>query len=230
MSEQNNQKQSNISIPIAIIVAGIIIALAFVYVNRSGPAEIPKANVVEEPKEESGTGGVKFTITRDSHVRGDFTAPITIVEFSDFECSFCARFHLTMLRVMENYPGQVRWVYKHFPLGFHPYAQPAAEASECASEQGQFWPYADQIFEKQAALSDALFPMIAQDLGLNLPQFNDCLDSGKYANKVKADYQEGIEAGVTGTPGSFINGQSVSGAVPYSTIENIIEELLKGGE
>ncbi|MDP2939941.1 MAG: thioredoxin domain-containing protein, partial [Candidatus Omnitrophota bacterium] len=135
----------------------------------------------------------QFEITKDNHVRGDFNASITLVEFSDFECPFCERHYPTLNKILEDYKGKVRLVYKHFPLGFHPNAQKAAEASECADEQGRFWEYHDKLFENLAAsgYSVANFKQWAKDLGLDSGKFNGCLDSGKFAQKVKDDFQEG---------------------------------------
>lgn len=170
---------------------------------------------------------VQFDITKANHVRGDFNAPITLVEFSDFECPYCERHYPTLNKVLSEYKGKVRLVYKHFPLSFHPNGQKAAEASECADEQGKFWAYHDKLFENQpAGYSLDKFKQWSKDLGLNSKKFNDCLDSGKYAQKVKDDSQEGVAKGVQGTPATFVNGQLVSGAVPYESLKQIIDGLL----
>lgn len=170
---------------------------------------------------------VSFAVTKDNNIRGDFDAPITLVEFSDFECPFCARHLPTLNRLLNEYDGKVRLVYKHFPLGFHPNAQKAAEASECAGEQGKFWEYHDKLFENYQDYGLDNFKQWAKDLRLNSAKFNDCLDSGKYAQKVKKDAQEGAQKGVNGTPATFVNGQLVSGAVPYEAFKQIIDGLLQ---
>jgi len=167
-----------------------------------------------------------FNIAKSDHVSGDFNAPITLVEFSDFECPFCARHYPTMKQILSNYQGKVRLVYKHYPLSFHPNAQKAAESSECADEQGKFWEYHDKIFENQASgLNVDKFKQWAVELKLNAKKFNDCLDTGKYAAKVQADFQEGVQKGVNGTPATFINGQLVSGAMPYESFKQIIDSF-----
>lgn len=169
-----------------------------------------------------------FNITKDDHIRGDFNAPITLVEFSDFECPFCERHYPTLKKILSDYAGKVRLVYKHFPLSFHPNSQKAAEASECADEQGKFWEYHDKLFENQAAgYSVDKFKKWADELGFNAKKFNDCLDTDKYASKVAADEQEGQNDGVQGTPATFVNGQLVSGAVPLESFKSIIDSLLK---
>ncbi|OGZ20366.1 MAG: hypothetical protein A2626_00945 [Candidatus Nealsonbacteria bacterium RIFCSPHIGHO2_01_FULL_38_55] len=169
-----------------------------------------------------------FEITKSNHIRGDFDAPITLVEFSDFECPFCERHYQTLNKILNDYNGKVRLVYKHFPLGFHPNAQKAAEASECADEQGKFWEYHDKLFENLTASGYSLanFKKWAGDLGLNEREFNDCLDSGKFAQKVQADFQEGSEKEVNGTPATFVNGELISGALPYELFKQAIDGLL----
>lgn len=189
------------------------------------PSQPSPAN--QQPSPNSGNAAIQaFEITKSNHVRGDFNAPITLVEFSDFECPFCERHYPTLNKILSENKGKVRLVYKHFPLGFHPNAQKAAEASECAAEQGKFWEYHDKLFENQpSGYSLEKFKQWAKDLGLNANKFNDCLDSGKYASKVQIDYQEGVQKGVNGTPATFINGQLVSGALPYETFKKIIDAL-----
>ncbi len=164
---------------------------------------------------------------KEEHVRGDIDAPITIVEFSDFQCPFCLKFHPTMMQVMQNYQGQVKWVYKHFPLDSkHPQARPAAEASECAAEQNKFWEFADGLFENQPRLGQALYKDLASQLGLDMNQFEDCVSSRKYKDKVEQDLQQGIASGVKGTPGNFINGQLIPGAVTYENLKSSIDQVL----
>ncbi|MFH1956390.1 MAG: thioredoxin domain-containing protein [Patescibacteria group bacterium] len=169
-----------------------------------------------------------FEITKENHIRGNFDSPITLVEFSDFECPFCERHYPTLNKILNDYKGKVRLAYKHFPLSFHPNGQKAAEASECADEQGKFWEYHDKLFENlSGGYSLDNFKKWAKDLGLNSGKFNECLDSGKYAKKVQADFQEGTEKGVNGTPATFVNGQLVSGALPYDSFKQIIDSLLR---
>ncbi|MBL7141926.1 DsbA family protein [Patescibacteria group bacterium] len=170
---------------------------------------------------------VEVQVSREDHFRGDANALVTIVEFSDFQCPYCSSFHQTMLKIVKDFPKEVKWVYKHFPLdSIHPFARKAAEASECAADQNKFWEYTDELFVKQREISPALFTEIAGTTGLDINQFNGCLESGKYASKVEADYQQGIKAGVQGTPGSFINGQTLAGVVPYNEMKSRINELL----
>jgi len=180
-----------------------------------------------QPSADTGAK-VDIKIAKDDHIRGNKNAKITIVEYSDIQCPFCSRYHDTMLQVMKSYPKDVRWVFRHFPLdSIHPMARKAAEATECAGEQGKFWEYTDKLYANQSNLSAEYFTTAAKELGLNTGKFDTCLSSGKMAAKVSADLQEGQSLGVRGTPGSFINGKSIPGAVPFSTIEGMIKAELK---
>lgn len=170
-------------------------------------------------------------VTEADHIRGDVNAPITIIEYSDFECPFCSRFHPTMLQVMEEYPDDVRWVLRHFPLSFHPQATPAANAAECAGEQGKFWEYGDALFANQSSLGDTYYAQLAADLGLNTPQWQNCYDSEKYNDVIEAQAQSGAAAGVSGTPGSFVidkdgNAIPIKGALPFSSVAAAIDSVL----
>jgi protein-disulfide isomerase len=158
--------------------------------------------------------------------KGPDTAPVTIVEFSDFECPFCSRVNPTLAQVQQNYGDKVRIVFRHYPLPMHPNAQKAAEASLCAHEQGKFWQMHDLMFAQQKELAVDQLKAKASQLGLDVEDFNQCLDSGEYADEVKADMQAGTEAGVSGTPAMFINGIPISGAVPYEQVATVIDDEL----
>lgn len=170
------------------------------------------------------------SIGKNEVVRGNRNASVVMIEFSDYQCPFCSRMHDTMKQVMDEYGDQVAWVYRHFPLdSIHPTARKAAEAAECANDQGKFWEYSDAIFDNQNDLAqgESALRQLAADIGLKQSSFDKCLDSGKYVSKVQADYQEGIRNGVTGTPGTFINGQLVKGAVSFSSLKQIIDQALE---
>jgi protein-disulfide isomerase len=158
---------------------------------------------------------------------GPEDAPVTIVEFSDFQCPFCSRVLPTFEAVKKNYGDQVRLVFRQFPLSnIHPQAQKAAEASLCADDQGKFWEMHDQMFSNQARLGVPQLKEVAAELGLEGAAFGECLDSGKYASQVRADLNAGTQAGVTGTPAMFINGRFLSGAQPYTRVASIIDDEL----
>ena len=164
---------------------------------------------------------------------GSASAAVTVIEFSDFQCPFCKRWHTdswAQLKAEYVDTGKVRFVYRDFPLSFHLQAQKAAEAAECADEQGKFWPYHDVLFEKGqgdgTGLQAADLKQYAADLGLNAATFNSCLDSGKYAAEVNKDQSDGSAGGVGGTPTFFVNGEAIVGAVPYGTIKAAIDSAL----
>jgi protein-disulfide isomerase len=159
--------------------------------------------------------------------KGPANAPVTIVEFSDFQCPFCSRLIPTLKQVEEKYGDKVRVVFRQYPLPFHQNAQKAAEASLCAADQGKFWELHDAMFANQQALAVEQLKAKATELGLNAEQFNSCLDSGKHAGVIQADMKEGAAAGVNGTPAMFINGRFVSGAVPLEQITAVIDDELR---
>ncbi|MBI4591928.1 thioredoxin domain-containing protein [Candidatus Uhrbacteria bacterium] len=170
-------------------------------------------------------------VSEDDHVRGNEDAAITIIEYSDFQCPYCSRFHPTMLQVMSEYTDSVKWVFRHFPLSFHPEATPAALAAECAAEQEKFWEYADALFENQSSLGNEFYATLASDLGLNTSQWQDCYDTEKYTDKIEAQAQAGGAAGVSGTPGSFVidtdgNAIPIKGALPFSSVAAAIDSVL----
>ncbi len=163
-------------------------------------------------------------------VKGDPDAPVTIIEFSDYECPFCGKHYKeTYKQIESNYieTGKVKYVMRDFPLTrIHPDAQKASEAAECAGEQDKYWEMHDKLFENQESLSVSNLKQYASQIGLDTTQFNECLDSGKYEQEVKDDLADGQAAGVSGTPAFFINGKMLSGAQPYSAFEAEIESAL----
>jgi protein-disulfide isomerase len=167
----------------------------------------------------------------DDDVKGDPNAPVTIVEWSDFECPFCGRFYSdTLGQIQSEYidTGKVKLVYRDFPLSFHANAQKSAEAAECAGEQDKFWEMHDLLFERGVTGGVTAFKQFAAELGLDTGDFNTCLDTGAMAAETAKDMADGGQAGVRGTPGFVINGQLVSGAQPFSNFKQIIDaELAK---
>ena len=174
------------------------------------------------------------SILDDDPFFGSADAPVTIVEFSDYECPFCGRHATgTFPSIKTKYidTGKVKYVVRDFPLSFHPQAQKGAEATDCANEQGKFQEMHDKIFANQASMSVASFKQWARDLGLNGANFDSCLDTGKYAAEVNSDFSAGAALGVSGTPTFFIgrsggNGEKLVGALPTQTFEATIEKYL----
>ncbi|MEE9615008.1 MAG: thioredoxin domain-containing protein [Thermodesulfobacteriota bacterium] len=175
----------------------------------------------------------------DDYVLGDRNAPVTIIEFSDYECPFCSRhFKQTMPQIKKEYidSGKARYVFRDFPLPFHKQAQKAAEAAQCAGEQGKYWEMHDTIFANQSAMKLDDLRGYGKKLGLESDRYNKCLDSGKYAQEVRDDMAAGQKIGIRGTP-SFvigkttksgkIKGKIIRGAQPYPAFKAAIDELLK---
>ena len=160
-------------------------------------------------------------------VRGSANAPVTIVEFSDFQCPYCARVQPDLVKIRETYKDKVKIVFKDYPLEFHANARKAAEASRCAAEQGKYWEYHDVLFANGTALELANLKKFAENLKLDATQFSTCLDSGKHAASISKDMAEGTQAGVTGTPAFFVNGRFLSGAQPFASFQDAIEEALE---
>ena len=200
----------------------------------------PAAPAPQPPPEPTSTDNLPVIDAKTDHIRGDLSkATVAVVEYSDFECPFCQRHHPTMQQIMDTYKDDVVWVYRHFPLSFHPNAQKEAEASECANELGgndAFWKYTDAIFERTTAGGTG-FPLenlgpLAKELGLDEAKFKTCLDSGKYAKHVQDDMNGGSAAGVNGTPGNIVvnlktdENRIISGAVPFASFKTAIDALL----
>lgn len=173
------------------------------------------------------------------HIRGSLDAQVYLIEYTDLECPFCKQFHPTAEQALSEYGDKIAWVYRHFPLdSLHPKADKEAEGAECAFEQAGndgFWKFVDKIYAvtpSNNGLDLTKLPTYAGQVGLKQADFKTCLDSGKYAEKVESQYQSGLTAGVTGTPGNFIMNKKgevwvIPGAVPYAQMKPIIDEALK---
>ncbi len=175
----------------------------------------------------------------DDPILGEEDAPVTLIEFTDYQCPFCGRhFTDTYGQIKKEYidTGKVKYIVRDYPLSFHPHAQKTAEATECADDQDKFWEMHDKIFETQATWSNAadVVPTLKQyaaDLKLNTKTFNDCLDGGTHAGEVQKDMADGSAAGISGTPGFWVLGpdgqsQSISGAVPFANFKQAIDSML----
>lgn len=158
--------------------------------------------------------------------KGSPDAPVTIVEFSDYECSYCAGAEATVKRILEAYPGKVRLVYRDLPLSIHPNAPKAAEAAHCAGEQQRYWDMHDVLFANQQALKVDDLKAHARKLGLDAAKFDACLDSGRMAGKVDADRKAGEALGLNGTPTFFVDGRPYVGGRPFETFQEVIDHTL----
>jgi predicted DsbA family dithiol-disulfide isomerase len=160
-------------------------------------------------------------------IRGNPKAPVTVVEFSDFQCPFCSRSRPTVARVRETYGDSVRWVFRHFPLDFHQQARKAGEAGACAAEQGKFWEMHDAMFANPGRLQVADLKETAKTLGLDTAAFGECLDSGRHGGLVERDLEAGSRYGVSGTPAFFVNGRPIIGAQPFEAFQQVIDDELQ---
>lgn len=211
-------------IPLAIVLGSLAIGVAVVFTQTS----MPEDNVNGEPTGTPEKADLP-EVTEADHIRGNVDAPVTILEYSDFECPFCQRFEATVKQAMEEYGEQVRLVFRHFPLEMHDEAMPAALASECVFEQAGddgFWEFSDMIFEKQDQLGSDLYEKAASEIGVDMDTFRDCVESEKYLDKIEAQASGGRAAGVSGTPGSFVNGVELGGAAPYERLKSVIDSVL----
>ena len=179
------------------------------------------------------------SVSDKDHIRGSLDAEVYLIEYSDLECPFCKQFHKTAQQAVDEYKGQVAWVYRHFPLDtLHSKARNEAAASECAFNlggEGAFWKFIDKVFSvtpSNNGLDLKELPKIATQIGLSQTAFNSCLSTGGTKDKVEKQYQSGVTAGVSGTPGNFIvnkKGEAwiIPGAVPFETLKLTIDEALK---
>ena len=205
------------------------------YITKSGDLFFPQGLEIDGTIDNTGTGAELEAVDRvevstdDDAVKGDVNAPVTIVEFSDYECPFCGKFYAeTYSLIVENYidTGIVKLAFRDFPLSFHPQAEGAAIAAECAGEQDAYFAMHDLLFENQAALSEELYLALAEDLALDVDEFTTCLADPAIAAEVAADQADGTAYGVSGTPGFFINGELISGAQPYEVFVAAIDRAL----
>jgi protein-disulfide isomerase len=168
-----------------------------------------------------------LTINPDDPSEGKADAPVTVVEFSDFQCPFCGRVWPTLKQLRMKYGDKMRLVWKDFPLTqIHPQAFVAAQAGNCAREQGKFWEYHDKMFGNQSALQPANLKQYAADLSLDTAKFNQCLDSSKYEARVQTALGVGGQLGITSTPTVYVNGRMINGAQPIEVFQSVIDEEL----
>ncbi|MBU3957585.1 MAG: DsbA family protein, partial [Nanoarchaeota archaeon] len=165
-------------------------------------------------------------IPRAEHFLGDANAKVVVTEYSDFQCPACGAAEAAAQDIAEFYSDRIKFVFRHFPLASHHYAQKAAEAAECAGAQGKFWEMHHKLFENQKALRASDLKTYAQQIGLNMTAFSQCLDSGAAAANVNADYNNGVAEGVRATPSFFINGRLIEGAAPFEDFKAAIDREL----
>ncbi|MGB8213513.1 MAG: DsbA family protein [Anaerolineales bacterium] len=170
----------------------------------------------------------RVTVSTDGQPSiGPSNAPVTIVEFSDYQCPYCqAWFQQVYQPLLASYPNKIRFVYRDLPLPMHPEAVPAAEAADCAGEQGAYWKYHDALFNQQYGLNRAAYEHYAADLGLDAKAFSACLDSNRYLSKIQANASDAASVGLNSTPSFVINGRVLIGALPLADFKAVIDEEL----
>jgi protein-disulfide isomerase len=232
MSEKNGFFDANPRFLFAFgIVAGIAVMAifggGFSLPELGGDDKVVYTPPTEEVQDADEPNGVLAPVTEDENILGNIDkAKVVLIEYSDFECPFCERHYPTVNSLLETYGDDIAVVYRHFPLSFHPEALPAALASECAAEQGAFQEFHDALFENQDQLGDDFYEAVADGIGIDVSDFLDCYESQKYLTDVQDDMDTGRDAGVTGTPATFVNGVLVSGAVDVTAFEDLIDEML----
>lgn len=203
--------------------AGLLIGLRLA---GTTPADAPAAAADVQVKDDAQ----RYEVSADDDpFLGPVDAPVTIIEFSDYQCPFCKKWHDEVLsRLLDTYGDQIRFVYRDFPLsGLHPFATAAAEAANCAGEQDAYWAYHDALFSDQYPFSDSGLRQYAQDLNLDINAFDECVQTRRYQDEVSADYQAAAALGVNSTPTFFINGLAVIGAQPIEVFVQIIDQELE---
>ncbi len=166
----------------------------------------------------------------DAHI-GNPTAPVKVIEFTDYQCPFCKKARPNIKQITDTYKDKVVYVLRDFPLSFHKFAKSAANAAQCAGEQGKYFEFSNKLWDNQQDLTEEKFKSYATELGLDVAKFDTCSTSNKYFKEIDKDQADGAAAGVTGTPAYFINGKFLSGAQPFEAFKQIIdEELAKVGK
>lgn len=204
------------------------------YLSRSGSTDAKSKFAVELKKkytvnynlEKAAKPKVKFKEKTGDPVTGNLNSKVTVVEFSDFECPYCAKGAEVFKKLKEEYSDRVKFVFKQFPLSFHKNAQGAAEASLCANEQGKFFEYHDVLFTNNKTLEKENLLKYAASINLDAAKFKECVVSGRMKAKVEADMKEGQDYGISGVPAFIIDGELVVGAVPYEEIKTVVDEAL----
>jgi protein-disulfide isomerase len=194
------------------------------YLENNGEKVIESIALYQEAQQRQQ---VSKLIGGHTPTKGPADAPITIIEFSDFECPFCLKVQPTLKAIERRYPGKIRWAYKHLPLSFHKMAPPAAYAAMAAHQQGKFWQYSEQLWKRQEFLGDKLFTDIAAELKLDMKKFNADRASKNIQAMVQMDAQQADSIGARGTPYFLVNGTALSGALPESEFVRVIENALK---
>jgi protein-disulfide isomerase len=236
IEEYKSDKKSGYLLPMSILIAGIIISVAVIYSSGSKNSGNPAALTAQIVPQQNAAADVSGVSGRDV-VLGNPNAPVTFVEYADYQCTFCSRFfEQTEPLIIKNYvdTGKVKFIFRNFQF-LGPESAAAAEAAECAKDQNKFWQYHDALYgaeladghENNGNLNRSLFLKLAGDVGLEQKSFAACIDGNKYADQIKKDASDAQAAGVNSTPTFFINGEKILGAQPYENFAAVIDNFLK---
>ena len=233
------QQNSSPILPIAIIIGFAMIAIAIFFTNQSGGTANQGANQTPEATPDELTDGTARTIDETDYVLGNPNAPILMIEYSDYDCPFCKKYHRTMHQIMDEYgvTGKIAWVYRQFPLAqLHPNSPKVSEAALCVGDIGgndAFWTFSDLVFEGRAldqATNVTKLAQYAEDSGIQRSQYLTCVDEGRMEKAVEDSIRDGFDAGARGTPYTILrvgNQEAViNGAQPYDTVKGIVENLI----
>jgi len=230
MDELTSKSSNPLGVPVAIVLAGAIMAAALYFRGGTTGISLKPSPAVSPQVAGQQLAVVNIPFNDKDPILGNKDAPVTMVEFSDFECPYCKQFQETTFPLIKkNYidTGKVRFIYKDFPLSqIHPRAQASADAAQCANAQGKFWEYADILFKQQPALADADLSRYATDMGLDTTAFQNCVKAGTYRADIAADQQVGISVQVAGTPAFAINGKRIDGALPWEQFKQALDAAL----
>jgi protein-disulfide isomerase len=215
---------------LVVLAFAVGILIGYLIWGRTSAAAQAVAGQPVAPVATSAPQYVRYKVPTDGFPSiGPADAPITLVEFGDFQCPFCRQWEQqTYQPLLAAYPGKIRFVFRDFPLtSIHPNAMPAAEAAQCANEQGAFWKYHDKLFGSEN-LSDDVYKQYAQDLNLDMTKFNDCLTKHTYSQAIQTDSDFAVNMGVNSTPTFFVNGLAIIGAQPLNAFTSVIDKELAG--
>jgi protein-disulfide isomerase len=208
----------------------ILIVLIFIWLGVSifYAYQAAQKNLSDKSNQNTTISDYELIYTADDPNLGNPQARIQIVEFSDFQCPYCAESHTIMRELLDKYPNDFYYIYRDFPLDdIHPQARLAAQAATCAHQQQKFWSFHDLLFQNQTKLELGNLLNYAQQVGLDTNKFTECLESGSYQAEVKKDQSDGLAAGVSATPTFFVNGEKVEGVVPLDSWEKILNIYIR---
>ncbi len=231
MNQWNSKKKFILGV-VAVYVLTVIVAVTWLFIAaknapRQATDPFQTGFTAFEGLTSAPTTSVQTLVPPHAPFLGSATAKITIVEFADFECPYCAASVYPIRQVLAAYPNDVRLVFRHFPIASaHPLAETLANASLCAHDQGYFWPLHDRLYQEQESLSYERLLSLARSVGIDVNRMETCMNSGQFADALRQDFTDAVALGSRGTPTWMVNGQKIEGALPFEAWQRIIDSLL----